>query len=129
VNYISGMYGTFREWVIFEFSCGSKLVRKLSVDVGSEDDFIKITKLRETLSVSRWTEDNAEIVRCKLTSNNVKTCLKDPVSISALSTLKQENYVEQMHLLLDIEEARRNDLLNGYVHFFIFFVSSHNAIL
>ena len=100
---------------MFEFSCGTRLVRKLSVDVGSEADFIRITRLREKLNVSRWTDANAVIVRRDCSNDVVNTHTKEPANISSLNTLKYRNYVRQMHLFLDVEEARRNELLTKYV--------------
>ena len=87
----------------------------LTVDVGSEADFVRVTRLREKLNVSRWTDANAEIVRCEPSNDVANIRPKESANMSSLTTLKRGNYVRQMHLFLDIEEARRNELFAEYV--------------
>lgn len=112
------MFGTYKEWIVFEFSDERRLVRKLCVDIGSKDDFSKIRNLREKLNFPTWTDDNADIVRVKTASSDVLR-LPPPEDIANMSLLNGHltcgNYVKKMHWLLQMEELTRLELISQYV--------------
>ncbi|XP_059174915.1 helicase with zinc finger domain 2-like isoform X2 [Physella acuta] len=125
VNFTAGMFGSFSQWVIFDFGVRPVLVRKLAIEIGDHLKHEKVRELRENLAFDRWTSLNREIVRAneevvdKFTEQLLQK-YKEPVSSEdvvtqdSLADLNQHNYVHKMHKLLELEEITRHRIIAGY---------------
>lgn len=112
----AGMYGTFKEWVVFEFTSGQRLVRKLRVDVGSSCNYDKLCAVRKRLDSPRWTEKNALIKWCPETAAQItekQTCSGDDIASMSMfdCALSRGNYIQQMRRFIKLEEAKREELM------------------
>ncbi|XP_060520243.1 probable helicase with zinc finger domain isoform X2 [Cylas formicarius] len=134
VMFTTGIFGTFRQSIVFDFSFEPVLVKHLCVDVVPDSEIDKINEIRKeiTLSISeRWTATNSDIVhfRSSLVSSGndewetrlkgMYPCPQAETFVLSHATLAEKkftrnNYRERMHQLLFIEEMARYDLIAQY---------------
>nr|XP_023024171.1 probable helicase with zinc finger domain isoform X1 [Leptinotarsa decemlineata] len=135
VVFTTGIFGTFRQSVVFDFSSEPVLVKHLCVDVVPDPDLEKINEIRKEITVSiaeRWTVDNSDIVQ--FVSSIVNTganeewekrlrsmypCPQADTFFLSHATVAEKkftknNYRERMHELLFIEEMARYELIAQY---------------
>ncbi|KAL3877847.1 hypothetical protein ACJMK2_035491 [Sinanodonta woodiana] len=126
VQFTGGMYGSFQQWVIFDFDTEPVVCRKLTVEVGTQSSHEKVRHLRETLTFDRWTSLNREIVRYDSDATypyeeKLLRQYKEPASSESVVTqqvvlteLNRHNYVPKMHKLLELEEITRHQIISSY---------------
>ncbi|XP_013417543.1 helicase with zinc finger domain 2 isoform X2 [Lingula anatina] len=126
VHFTGGMFGSFSQWVVFDFGVKPALYRKLQVEVGTEEAHEKVKELREKLTFDRWTLTNREIVKIdyNLTDELTATAMrqyKEPSSADAVITqdsviveLNRHNYEHKMHKLLEVEELTRSNMISEF---------------
>ncbi|XP_022318175.2 3'-5' exoribonuclease HELZ2-like isoform X3 [Crassostrea virginica] len=126
VQFTGTMFGSFNQWVVFDFGTLPVLVRKLYVEVGALGTHEKVRSLREKLQFDRWTTENREIVRYKggvvdelerkLTSKYKAPASSDSVisQHSVTTELNWNNYHHKMHQLLEMEEMKRHQIISSY---------------
>ncbi|XP_061191305.1 helicase with zinc finger domain 2-like [Saccostrea echinata] len=126
VQFTGNMFGSFNQWVIFDFGTLPVLVRKLYVEVGTIGTHEKVKSLREKLNFDRWTAENREIIRYeganvdelerKLTSKYKAPFSSDSVisQHSVATELNWNNYHHKMHQLLEMEEMKRHQIISSY---------------
>lgn len=135
IVFTTGIFGTFRQSIVFDFSAEPVLVKHLCVDVVPDSDLHKINEIRReiTLSLSeRWTSHNSEIVPFHSTVVNTNTneewekrlrslypCPRADTFLLSHATVNEKkftknNYRERMHELLFIEEMARYELIAQY---------------
>lgn len=135
VVFTTGIYGTFRQSIVFDFSSEPVLVKHLCVDVVPDSDLDKINEIRKeiTLSLSeRWNAHNSEILPFQSTVVNTNSneewekklrslypCPRDDTFVLSQATVHEKkftknNYRERMHELLFIEEMARYELIAQY---------------
>lgn len=123
VKFIGGIFGSFSQWVTFDFDFQPILVRKLSVEVGSMDTHERVKHLREQLQFDRWTPFNRQIIPFNGNTEKYEKLLqkqyKEPSSTESVVTqhtiateLNCHNYVHKMHKLLEMEELTRNKIIS-----------------
>ena len=124
VQFTGNMFGSFNQWVVFDFGTLPVLVRKLYVEVGALGTHEKVRSLREKLQFDRWTTENREIVRYKggmvnelerrLTSKYKAPASSDSVisQHSVTTELNWNNYHHKMHQLLEMEEMKRHQIIS-----------------
>ncbi|KAJ8919966.1 hypothetical protein NQ315_006495 [Exocentrus adspersus] len=135
IVFTAGIFGTFRQSVVFDFGQEPILVKHLCIDVVPDSDLDKITELRKVINVSiteRWTAHNSDIVA--FSSDLIPNPVDEKwarilysmypyphsdtfqLSYSTMSGKKftRDNYRERMHELLYIEEMARYDLVAQY---------------
>lgn len=130
VKFTAAMFGSFSQWVIFDFGLEPVLVRKLSVEVGTIRMHEKVRNLRQMLQFDRWTTENREIVRSesewtddleKVLTNKYKapSAADSVVTQNSLVTeLNRNNYVHKMKKILELEEITRHQIIAGYLSSF-----------
>ncbi|KAJ8965498.1 hypothetical protein NQ314_004086, partial [Rhamnusium bicolor] len=135
VVFTTGIFGTFRQSVVFDFSSEPVLVKHLCVDVVPDSDLDKINEIRKEITVSiseRWTVHNSDILPFYSTLVSTSTneewekrlrsmypCPQAETFLLSHATLSERkftrnNYRERMHELLFIEEMARYDLIAQY---------------
>ncbi|KAK3594867.1 hypothetical protein CHS0354_005940 [Potamilus streckersoni] len=126
VQFTGGMYGSFQQWVIFDFDTEPVVCRKLTVEVGTQSSHEKVRRLRETLTFDRWTSLNREIVRYDSDATypyeeKLLQKYKEPASSESVVTqqvvlteLNRHNYIPKMHKLLELEEITRHQIISSY---------------
>ncbi|XP_012934940.1 helicase with zinc finger domain 2 isoform X2 [Aplysia californica] len=125
VHFTAGMFGSFSQWVVFDFGQRPVLVRKLAVEIGDQLQHEKVKELRENLSADRWTSQNREIVRAPKREEDKLTLelllkYKEPahseavVTLNSMTDLNQHNYIHKMHKLLELEEITRHGMIASY---------------
>ncbi|KAK7002884.1 helicase with zinc finger domain 2-like isoform X1 [Biomphalaria glabrata] len=125
VHFTASMFGSFIQWVVFDFGSRPVLVRKLAVEIGATLQQEKVRELRENLSFDRWTSQNKIIVRQSdpsLDDFTEKLLLKykepvsseDVVTLDSITELNQHNYIHKMHKLLELEEITRHHIISSY---------------
>ena len=105
------MFGSFRQSVVFDFGQGRLLQKKLVVDVGTRERYQEIRTERMQMQLQRWDGKNADIVYCDATIEQLvaKYPIPDTDELADLScmenvSLTEENYVQQKHRMLYLEE-------------------------
>ena len=126
VNFNGTMFGSFSQWVVFDFGNQPYLVRKLAVEVGAKSSHEKVKSLRQKLQFDRWTSENREIVRFDTKfvdelGEKLKRQYKAPSSSETVVTqhtvateLNRNNYQHKMHNLLELEEIERHKIISRY---------------
>ncbi|OWF53235.1 helicase with zinc finger domain 2-like [Mizuhopecten yessoensis] len=126
VKFTAAMFGSFSQWVIFDFGREPVLVRKLSVEVGTMHMHEKIRTLRQQLQFDRWTSENRVIVKNeaewvddleKMLTNKYKapSAADSVVTQNSLVTeLNRNNYIHKMKKLLELEEITRHQVIAEY---------------
>ncbi|XP_074646768.1 3'-5' exoribonuclease HELZ2-like isoform X2 [Tubulanus polymorphus] len=126
VKFQGGMFGSFSQWLIFDFGSRPVLVRKLQVEVGSSDVNEKVKKVRDKLKFERWTSENCEIIRCgqwfqSVVNQTELRRYKPATAVEAVinqgvftETLNQHNYVHKLHQILQLEEFTRHALISSF---------------
>lgn len=124
VHFTGNMFGSFNQWVIFDFGTQPVLVRKLYVEVGTVGTHERVRSLREKLQFDHWTAENREIVRYeganvdelekRLTSKYKSPTSSDSVisQHSVTTELNWNNYHHKMHQLLEMEEMKRHQIIS-----------------
>ncbi|XP_041364401.1 helicase with zinc finger domain 2-like [Gigantopelta aegis] len=125
IQFTGRMFGSFSQWVIFDFGMYPVVVRKLSVEVGNHDVHNVVKSLRQKLSFDRWTSQNREIVRqpeptepfddqllqrYKAPDASERVVTQD----SIIAELNRNNYIHKMHKLLELEELTRHQIISSY---------------
>ncbi|XP_046550029.1 LOW QUALITY PROTEIN: helicase with zinc finger domain 2-like [Haliotis rubra] len=126
IKFTGGMFGSFSQWVIFDFGSAPVLVRKMSVEVGHQRIHEQVHSLRQKLAFDRWTSLNREIIRpgnmCGDEFNEqLLRKYKEPSSSehvvtqnSIIAELNRNNYIHKMHKLLELEEMTRHHIISSY---------------
>ncbi|GFN78225.1 helicase with Zinc finger domain 2-like isoform x3, partial [Plakobranchus ocellatus] len=126
VHFNGGMFGSFSQWVVFDFGSKPVLVKKLSVEIGDQLQHERVQDLREELTFDRWTSQNRAIVRFSSELNPDRftegllfrykepSASVDVVTSDRLADLNQHNYVHKMHGLLELEEITRQAIIASY---------------
>lgn len=126
VKFTAAMFGSFSQWVIFDFGCEPVLVRKLSVEVGTMHMHEKIRSLRQLLKFDRWTSENRVIVKNesewvddleKMLTNKYKAPSEADSVVtqnSLVTELNRNNYIHKMKKLLELEEITRHQIIAEY---------------
>ncbi|KAK3091336.1 hypothetical protein FSP39_019040 [Pinctada imbricata] len=123
VQFTGTMFGSFSQWVIFDFGTMPVLVRKLSVEVGTTNTHDKVKSLREKLQFDRWTSENRRIERFSDQMDEIERRLmnryKSPGSSESVITqqgivqeLNRNNYIHKMRKLLELEEITRHQIIS-----------------
>ena len=123
VQFTGRMFGSFSQWVIFDFGTLPVLVRKLSVEVGNQDVHNVVKCLRQKLSFDRWTSQNREIVQqpepLEPIDSQLSKKYKAPdaserviTQDSIIAELNRNNYIHKMHKLLELEELTRHQIIS-----------------
>lgn len=127
VQFTGTMFGSFSQWVIFDFNVEPVVVRKLSVEVGTMKTHEKVKHLRQKLHFDRWTSENREIIPFKAEhveemQRKLKKIYKAADSSHSVVTqhsvateLNCNNYVHKMHKLLHMEEITRHQIISRYI--------------
>ena len=116
------MFGSFWQSVIFDFGQGLLLQRKLVVDVGSLERYQEIRAERMQMQLNQWNDKNADITYCDTSSVEVvvaKYQILDTDELADVSSMEhvsltEDNYVQQMHRMLYLEEHTCVTLLSRY---------------
>ncbi|BFZ02836.1 hypothetical protein BsWGS_05875 [Bradybaena similaris] len=125
VCFSGGMFGSFSQWVVFDFGERPVLVKKLAVEIGDHLQHERVKELRQDLSIDRWTSLNREIQRAPditldeftvqlLNRYKEPSASQDVVTMDSLTELNIHNYVHKMHNLLELEEITRHRMIADY---------------
>ncbi|XP_048248196.1 helicase with zinc finger domain 2-like isoform X1 [Haliotis rufescens] len=126
IKFTGGMFGSFSQWVIFDFGSEPVLVRKMSVEVGHQRIHEQVHYLRQKLAFDQWTSLNREIIRpgnnsLDPFSEQLLRKYKEPSSTeqvvtqnSIIAELNRNNYIHKMHKLLELEEMTRHRIISSY---------------
>ncbi|XP_033763482.1 LOW QUALITY PROTEIN: helicase with zinc finger domain 2-like [Pecten maximus] len=126
VKFTAAMFGSFSQWVIFDFGMEPVLVRKISVEVGTMHMHEKIRSLRQQLKFDRWTSENRVIVKNesewvddleKMLTNKYKAPSEADSVVtqnSLVTELNRNNYIHKMKKLLELEEITRHQIIAEY---------------
>ncbi|KAK7471580.1 hypothetical protein BaRGS_00035778, partial [Batillaria attramentaria] len=124
VQFSGGMFGSFSQWVAFDFGTKPVLLRKLNVELGHETVHEKVRDLRQMLSFDRWTSENREVIQYQYTYDdltlNMLQKYKEPASSETVVTqdsireLNEHNYIHKMHRMLELEEITRHRLISSF---------------
>lgn len=124
VHFSGGMFGSFSQWVAFDFGTKPVLLKKLNVELGHEAVHEKVRDLRQMLSFDRWTTENREVIPYMYTYDDLTVKMlqkyKEPASSETVVTqdsmrdLNEHNYVHKMHRMLDLEEITRHRLISSF---------------
>lgn len=128
VIFMTSIFGTFRQSVVFDFSSEPVLVKHLCADVVPDSDIEKINEIRREITVSmseRWTSNNSDIIQFQSSLVNTSSneewekrlrsmypCPQADTFLLSHATLTERkftknNYRERMHELLFVEEMER----------------------
>ncbi|XP_076439727.1 3'-5' exoribonuclease HELZ2-like isoform X2 [Babylonia areolata] len=123
VHFTGGMFGSYSQWVVFDFGTKPVLVRKLNVELGQKSVHDKVKDLRQKLAFDRWTGENRQVIPYQYTYDDFTLKLnqtyKEPsseavVTHDSVRELNQHNYVHKMHRLLELEEITRHKLISSF---------------
>ncbi|XP_025107228.1 helicase with zinc finger domain 2-like isoform X5 [Pomacea canaliculata] len=121
VHFSGGMFGSFSQWVVFDFGSRPVLLRKLNVELGLEEIHDKVRDLRKQLAFDRWTTENREVIPYQFTYDEVILDMmrkyrepKNIVTQDSMRELNSHNYVHKMHRLLDLEEVTRHRIIASF---------------
>ncbi|GFR93377.1 helicase with zinc finger domain 2, partial [Elysia marginata] len=99
VHFSGSMFGSFTQWVVFDFGSRPVLVKKLSVEIGDQLQQERDTGDITSASYFRYKEPSAS---------------EDVVTSHSLTELNQHNYIHKMHNLLYLEEITRQSIVARY---------------
>lgn len=135
VIFTTGIFGTFRQSIVFDFASEPLLVKHLCVDVIPDSDLDKINEIRKEITLclsERWTIYNSDIIPFHSMLINSSTndewekrlkatypCPRPETFFLSHATMAEKkftknNYRERMHELLFVEEMARYDLIAQY---------------
>ncbi|XP_052765877.1 helicase with zinc finger domain 2-like isoform X2 [Mya arenaria] len=124
LKFTGGMFGSFEQWIVFDFGSEPVLCRKISVEIGDQSAHEKVRNLREQLHFDRWTSQNRQIVKHEQLQEGEEKLMakyKEPSSATAVVTgttvvreLNRHNYNGKMHKLLELEEMTRHQVISSY---------------
>lgn len=123
VHFTGGMFGSFNQWVVFDFGKQPVLLRKLNVELGPKNVQEKVKDLRQKLSFDRWTAENREIIQYQYLYEDFPVELlqryKEPssekvVTQDSIKEMNRHNYIHKMHRMLDLEEITRHKLISSF---------------
>lgn len=140
VYFTGGMFGSFMQWVAFDFGRQPVLVQKINVELGATFVQEKVERLREKLKFDRWTGENREIVKAQkdVEEDEIHAAIlrqyKSPTSVEAVITqqalgvdINRHNYVHKLHKLLYIEEFTRNKIISRFACYVVLFNADFSA--
>ncbi|KAL8623914.1 hypothetical protein ACOMHN_054255 [Nucella lapillus] len=123
VHFTGGMFGSFVQWVAFDFGTKPVLLRKLNVELGHEAMHEMVKDLRQKLAFDRWTKENREVISYRYIYDEAMLDqlqqYKEPasevvVTQDSIRELNQHNYVHKMHKMLRLEEITQHKLISSY---------------
>ncbi|XP_070186287.1 3'-5' exoribonuclease HELZ2-like isoform X2 [Littorina saxatilis] len=123
VHFQGGMFGSFNQWVAFDFGKKPVLLRKMNVELGHETLHEKVRDLREKLTFDRWTPESRQVIPYKYKYDEFDLELfnryKEPgsqavVTQDSIRELNRHNYVHKMHKMLELEEITRHKLISSF---------------
>ncbi|KAF8795213.1 putative helicase with zinc finger domain like protein [Argiope bruennichi] len=130
VRFVTAIYGTFRQDLVFDFGFEPVLLKKLCVDVVSISDMEKLQQAREEVVsyTERWSNTDVTVIPFENRpypigeqEKNLLSCYPPPsgqkftMTQNAMeSTLTENNYCARQHELLNIEEMSQYELLSRY---------------
>ncbi|CAL1275056.1 unnamed protein product [Larinioides sclopetarius] len=130
VRFVTAIYGTFRQDLVFDFGFEPVLVKKLCVDVVSISDMEKLQHTREEVVsyTERWNSADVTVIPFENLpypigeqEKNLLACYPPPsgqkftMTQNAMeSALTENNYCARQHELLNIEEMSQYELLSRY---------------
>ncbi|KAJ1529194.1 hypothetical protein ONE63_005999 [Megalurothrips usitatus] len=134
VEFLSDIYGTFRQAVAFDFGVEPLMVKHLCVDVRPASFATNVEELKKELFMDeRWDENNAEIIKYTSPEGIPYHCMPSgtegllgqyPTPTPSTFTLTQStvtermatknNYCSRMHELLGVEEMARYQQVARY---------------
>ncbi|XP_064617537.1 3'-5' exoribonuclease HELZ2-like [Liolophura sinensis] len=125
VQFSAAMFGSFSQWVVFDFGLDVVVVRKLQVDIGNKVIHEEIKHLRQKHTFDRWTGENRKIVQMPKVLDELEKHLlsryKQPDSSESVITrdllmhqLNRNNYTHRMSKLLQLEELTRHKIISSY---------------
>ncbi|RUS75490.1 hypothetical protein EGW08_016758 [Elysia chlorotica] len=125
VHFNGGIFGSFSQWIVFDFGSRPVLRKKLSVEIGDQLQHDRVRELREELDFERWTSQNKQIVRAgselipdhfteQMLNKYKEPSASDVVTAHQLTELNQHNYIHKMHGLLELEEITRQAIISRY---------------
>lgn len=128
VRFITAIYGTFRQAIVFDFGFEPVVIRKLCVDVVSVTDMEKLQQARDTAVsfTDRWSSHDVTVIpfenrpyalgeqeECLLKCYPPPNASKFTFTQSVMEpTLTKTNYASRQHELLCIEELAQYELLS-----------------
>ncbi|XP_074144959.1 LOW QUALITY PROTEIN: 3'-5' exoribonuclease HELZ2 [Sminthopsis crassicaudata] len=118
-------FGSYEQWVAFDFGCRPVLVQKLYVQVGQKETLGPPACIQDhncLLELIRWNSGNRCVVPCVgRTAEQVKLLAKYKVSLQELENYRSKasdqipitpgNYRERMHQFLYMEEEAQQELV------------------
>ncbi|XP_070570215.1 3'-5' exoribonuclease HELZ2-like [Ptychodera flava] len=125
IAFESEMFGSFHQWVVFDFGFEPVLMRKLTAHVGSPQDLETIGQIQRQTEVTAWDSTNSIIVpypdpvRSEFDNRLLKT-YKIPSTFEKQTQMVREvelskkSYTYQMHRLLNMEELAQMKILEGF---------------
>uniref|UniRef100_A0ABM0MGU2 Helicase with zinc finger domain 2-like n=1 Tax=Saccoglossus kowalevskii TaxID=10224 RepID=A0ABM0MGU2_SACKO len=125
VSFQSTTYGSFHQWVVFDFGSEPVLVQKITAHVGNHADVSSLQERRQQTNVKAWNPSNSHIIDygdddiIDSFDRKLLTKYKDPSEFAEQVTYIREeqvnkrNYIHQMHKLLNIEELSQMQLLQS----------------
>lgn len=121
LKFTGGMFGSFQQWILFDFGSEPVLCRKVTVEVGNQSVHEKVRNLREQLRFDRWTSQNRQIVpheTAEAADEKLLAKYKEPLSSDTVITgttvsteINQYNYKPKMHKMLELEEITRHQII------------------
>lgn len=130
VRFVTAIYGTFRQVVVFDFGFEPVLIKKLCVDVVSVTDMEKLQQAGDTAVsfTDRWSSSDVTVIpfenrpyalgeqeECLLTCYPPPHGTKFTVTQSVMEPLlTKTNYASRQHELLCIEEMAQYELLSRF---------------
>lgn len=125
LKFSGGMFGSFQQWILFDFGVEPVLCRKVTVEVGTQSVHEKLRNLREQLRFDRWSSQNRQIIPHETmdeTEEKLVAKYKEPTSADTVVTgttvsteLNQYNYKPKMHTMLELEEITRHQIISRLV--------------
>lgn len=139
VSFTSYQPGLYEQWLIFDFNRRPVIRQKLRVNVGKEikvtyccEETSDLTQAPEVLQepsdpptvrfIDPWNEENVQIVPFSERSEGERALLKKYklfVKPQMNRTMTHENYKENMHMFLYLEENKEAQLLARYIYWFV----------
>ena len=130
VQFQGDLFGSFTQWVAFDFGTKPITIRKLNVEVGVSFVQDNVKKLREKLNFDLWTSENRNIIffnqeemesyqksfMGRLHSKYRVPTAADVANQRSLGVeLNRHNYVHKMHDLLYLEELTQSQIISRWV--------------
>lgn len=125
VLFKGNMFGTFSQWVVFDFGSRPVIVQKLTVHAGPSHVHERMQEVQQKLGFEVWTPQNRDIVFFSdeptdhfQPGSNMTLQKKYPIPSSRdidqqtlEGSLNAHNYIHKMHKLLQLEELKQTQIL------------------